>query len=235
MTFYQGRHRARVFRLYDTRTVGHRPLTTGPSGARHSALLTWIVSRASSVYSEHVCVVRIHPRYRGTPPDEERLEYFSLAPTEKVALEQLHSIKSRIGFILQLGYFKSHHLFFVFDLPNVEADARYIQGQYFPSFQLTDLDITKVTRLKQQGLILVLFNYRLCDAEQRQALAEKARQAAMVSSKPIYVFRELMHYLEDQRVVAPGYSLMQDTIGQALTYEQERLATILVGANLFPC
>ena len=90
-----------------------------------------------------------------------------------------------------------------------------------------DLRITKVTRLKQQGLILDLFNYRICAAEHRQALLEKACQAAKVSSKPIYVFRELMHYLDDQRLVMPGYSSMQDTIGQALTQEQERLATIL--------
>ncbi len=59
--------------------------------------------------------------------DDERLEYFTLSPTEKTALEQLHSIKSRIYFILQLGYFKSHHLFFVFDLPDVEEDARYVR------------------------------------------------------------------------------------------------------------
>src|SRR5499426_273027 len=159
--------------------------------------------------------------------DEERPEYFSLAPPEKMALDQFHSIKSRIYFMLQLGYFKSHHRFFVFGLPDVEADARYIQEQYFPGFQLTDLNITKVTRLKQQGVILALFNYRICDAKQRQALLAKACQAAKVSAKPIYVFRELMHYLEDQRLVMPGYSSMQDTIGQALTHEQERLATIL--------
>src|SRR5215510_14442013 len=79
--------------------------------------------------------------------DDERHEYFALSPTEKAALEQLHSIKSRIYFILQLGYFKSRHLFFVFDLPEVEEDARYIQGHYFPEFHLDDLDITKVTRL----------------------------------------------------------------------------------------
>ena len=36
-----------------------------------------------------------------------------------------------------------------------------------------------------------------------------------------------MHSLEDQRLVMPGYSSMQDIIGQALTHEQERLATIL--------
>src|SRR6266487_4233108 len=157
--------------------------------------------------------------------DDERLEYFALSPTEKSALEQLHSIKSRIYFILQLGYFKSHHMFFMFDLPAVEEDARYVQELYFPDLQLNVLDITKVTRFRQQGLILKLFSYRSCDAEQRQALAVKARQAATVSAKPIYIFRALMHYMAEQRIVAPGYTLMQDTVGQAFTYEQERLTT----------
>lgn len=159
--------------------------------------------------------------------DKERPEYFSISPAEKRALDQLHSIKSRICFILQIGYFKSHHLFFVFGLPEVETDARYVQEQYYPDFQLTDLRITKVTRLKQQKLILDLFNYQICDAEHRQALSDKARQAAKLSSKPVYVFRELIHYLEGQRLVMPGYTSMQDIIGQALTHEQERLATIL--------
>jgi TnpA family transposase len=159
--------------------------------------------------------------------DDERLEYFALSPTERATLGQLHSIKSRIYFILQLGYFKSHHLFFVFDMPDVEEDTRYVQTQYFPDFPLDDLDITKVTRLRQQSLILELFRYRTCDAAQRQALAAKARQAAMVSAKPMYIFRELMHFLAEQRIVAPGYSFMQDTVGQALTHEQDRLSAIL--------
>lgn len=159
--------------------------------------------------------------------DDERIEYFALSPIEKATLEQLHSIKSRIYFILQLGYFKSRHMFFVFELPDVEEDARFIQRQYFPDFHLDDLDITKVTRLRQQSLILELFRYRMCDAEQRQGLAAKARQAVMVSAKSVFVFRELMHYLKDQRIVAPGYSFTQDTISEALTYEQDRLAVIV--------
>ena len=159
--------------------------------------------------------------------DDERLEYFALSLTERATLEQLHSIKSRIYFILQLGYFKSHQLFFVFDMPDVEEDTQYVQTQYFPDFPLDDLDITKVTRLRQQSVILELFRYRTCDAEQRQALAAKARQAAMVSARPIYIFRELLHFLDEQRSVAPGYSFMQDTVGQALTHEQDRLSSIL--------
>ena len=69
--------------------------------------------------------------------DEARLEHFSLAPPEKAVLEQFHSIKSRISFILQLGYFKSHHLFFVFTLSEVAEDVRYIHDQYFPHVPLT--------------------------------------------------------------------------------------------------
>ena len=91
--------------------------------------------------------------------DDERLEYFALSSTEKATLEQLHSIKSRLYFILQLGYFKSHHMFFVCDLPEVEEDARAIQRQYLPDFPFEDLDITKVTRLRQQSVILELFHY----------------------------------------------------------------------------
>ena len=49
----------------------------------------------------------------------------------------------------------------------------------------------------------------------------------MVSAKPMYIFRELMHYLAEHRIVLPGYTLLQDTVGQALTHEQERLTTIL--------
>ena len=50
-----------------------------------------------------------HPRFT----QEERGEYFSLAPREKAALEQLRVINAKIYFILQLGYFKARKMFFV--------------------------------------------------------------------------------------------------------------------------
>ena len=38
---------------------------------------------------------------------EERVQYFALSPKEKSVLDQLHSIKSGVYFILQLGYCRS--------------------------------------------------------------------------------------------------------------------------------
>src|SRR6266571_572363 len=59
MTFGQGAHRVRLCRCFDTRTAGRHTLTTVTDGALRSALLRWIVSRASEGYSKHARVVRI--------------------------------------------------------------------------------------------------------------------------------------------------------------------------------
>lgn len=158
---------------------------------------------------------------------EEQNEYFALSPKETAAIEQLHSIKSRIYVILQLGYFKARHLFFVFSFPSVSTDIQFIQERYFTTFQLTEFEPTKVTRLKHQHIILELCNYQTCDDTERRKLLEKAQQAAKVCGKPIYIFRELLRHLEAQRLVAPGYSFMQDVVGQAIGSEQDRLITLV--------
>jgi len=168
----------------------------------------------------------LYGRPRFTP--EERLQYFSLSQPEKELLAELRSVKSQTYFILQLGYFKAKNLFFTFNLREAEEDVQYILQQYFNNTKI-DLEstINKRTRLKHQRLILQLTNYRSCDAEQRQALETKARQAAMVCSKPVYIFQQLIHYLQEHRIVALGYSSLQDTVGRALTSEQDRLTTLV--------
>jgi hypothetical protein len=41
-----------------------------------------------------------------------------------------------------------------------------------------------------------------------------------ISAKPIYVFQALVQYLESHRVVAPGYSFLQDVVSRALGKER---------------
>jgi hypothetical protein len=87
--------------------------------------------------------------------------------------------------------------------------------------------VTKGTRLKHQYLILALCRYKICDDAGRHHLEVKAREAARISSKPIFVFRQIMLELEAGRITIPGYSFLQDTVGQALNFEQNRLTNIL--------
>ncbi len=156
--------------------------------------------------------------------DEERELYFALTASEKAALEDLHSAKSKIAFILQLGYFKARHLFFVFTANDVAVDLNHVAGRYFPGIAEPECSVSKRTRLKHQRLILALCKYKICDDGDRQHLEVKAREAAMVSGKPIYVFRQVLLELEARRLTVPGYSFLQDTVGQALIFEQNRLA-----------
>lgn len=160
---------------------------------------------------------------------EDRRNYFSLSQPEKELLQILRSVKSRAYFVLQLGYFKAKHLFFTFELHEVVEDLQYVLKQHFDNSKITDLNsVDKSTRLKQQRLILELTNYRSCDTKERQQIEVRARKAAAVCSKPIYIFREIMNYLSEQRIVAPSYSYIQETVvGKALTYENNRLITMM--------
>jgi TnpA family transposase len=158
----------------------------------------------------------------------EQTEYFTLSQLDLEIIEGFGSIKSQVYFILQLGYFRAKHLFFLFTLNEVERDFQYIIEQHFNSKQIGGIKvIDKQTRLKQQRLILELHRYRLCGKEERLDLEQKAQQSAKVYSKPIYVFRELINYLTDQQIVIPGYSLMQDIVSRALTSEHNRLTKII--------
>jgi hypothetical protein len=70
--------------------------------------------------------------------DEERTTYFQLTPPEKTVLAELGTTSSKIHFILQLGYFKARHRFFVFDIDEVLVDAHYVQKSIFIDYLAGD-------------------------------------------------------------------------------------------------
>jgi hypothetical protein len=66
--------------------------------------------------------------------------------------------------------------------------------------------LSKPTRLEQQQVILKLFGYQLCDTAANSELEQKAKRVAMLSTQPIFILREVLQYLTNQRIVAPGYT-----------------------------
>jgi Domain of unknown function (DUF4158) len=165
---------------------------------------------------------------RPTFTPEERLYYFALSQPEQETLQAFRAVKAQVSFILQLGYFKAKHVFVPCDLTEPHEDLAYVLASYFPTTALEDRrPLHKRTRLKQHHVILALCNYRSCDAKARQHLATQARHAATVFAKPVYIFRELLHYLDEHRIVVPGYSFLQELVSTALTDEQHRLTAIV--------
>jgi TnpA family transposase len=154
--------------------------------------------------------------------DEERLTYFALSETERTLITHL-PIKTRVYFILQLGYFKAQKQFFAFRLDEMTDDLIYIHETHYPNFEIEAYGVRAKTRLSQQRIILNLCRYRPCEELERKMLEGKAAQLAKVSSKPIYLFRELLQYLEENKIVMPPYTYLQDAIGKVLQQEQRRL------------
>ncbi len=160
---------------------------------------------------------------------DERTDVFTLTQPEKDLLASSTHIPIQLYFLLQLGYFKAKQMFFTFTFDDVVEDVTYLLERYFPDTPPPELRIlNKRTILKQRQRILELFGYRLCTPTDRHDLFLRAQQAARISSKPIYVLRELLHYLTEHCLVKPGYTLLQEEfVGKALTAEVKRLATML--------
>lgn len=162
--------------------------------------------------------------------DEERLLYFSLSETEFELLTKFRSFASKLNFILQLGYFKARHLFFNFEFQTVAADAEFIRRRYFPQEKMKIRKLEKVvvkTILKHRRTIIELYNYQFCGQSEKKLIEQVAQNSAKISSKPIYIFREILNFLQTQRIILPGYSFLQDIISKALLVEVDRLQTLL--------
>ena len=161
---------------------------------------------------------------------EERITYFTLDPLEEEQLKNIRYINAAVYFILQLGYFKAKKQFFFFDSQDVTDDIKYILQRYFLNeSEKTHLTLSKLTRLSQQAQILQLHDYRTCSPEWKEKLQEKASSLVAIYTKPVYVFKELLNFLEHHRIVLPGYSFMQEeVIGRAMTDERKRLEQAVI-------
>ena len=40
---------------------------------------------------------------------------------------------------------------------------------------------------------------------------------AMLSAQPVFILREVLQYLTNQRIVAPGYTYLQDMVGRTVS------------------
>ncbi len=159
--------------------------------------------------------------------EEDRRLYFALSPSERDLVDGVYTISVAVHLILQLGYFKAKRQFFVYAREAVTEDLEHILRRHFPAPEMADIKgLSKPTRLEQQQVILKLFGYQLCDTAAKSELEQKAKRVAMLSTQPIFILREVLQYLTNQRIVAPGYTYLQDMVGRTVSGERHIRQTI---------
>jgi hypothetical protein len=148
--------------------------------------------------------------------------------TDEYTLAHSHrSLDMKVFFILQLGYFKAKRMFFSFTNNEITEDLEFIKNKYFPSESISyTFNIVKSTRWYQQQKILSLLSYHVFDANWKERLHERASRCVKISARPVYMFKDLLDYLEKAKVVLPAYSTMQKIISKAIIEERERLTAL---------
>jgi Domain of unknown function (DUF4158) len=160
--------------------------------------------------------------------DEDRCLYFDLSANEQSAVDEVHTSSATVHLALQLGYFKAKWQFFVYEREAVLDDLDYILQKHFPGRELATVKgLSKPTRLEQQRIILQLFDYRIADSTAKAELEQKAQRVAMLSTHPVFILREALKYLTNQRIVAPRYTTMQDMVSRIVAGERRRITVLL--------
>lgn len=158
---------------------------------------------------------------------EERAFYFSLDESEKIEMELLKSLESRVYFILQLGYFRYKSMFFNFtSFEEVKEDVEYISNQYFQGTKIKKM-IGKQTCFDNHSKILTLLSYKYYNKETENKLLEMTYQHSKTCADQRFIFDSVLNYLDQERISIPGYSTLQKIISRVLLEEQERLQSII--------
>ena len=162
--------------------------------------------------------------------DHERELYFAVDDNEAEILANLHTINTKIFFILQLGYFKAKHRFFKVNLKKANKDIAFINKKYYQN-KVAFTPITRERIYQQKKLILSYLKYQECSDVLLHKLKEQFLSLVKLFPRPQNVIRELITYCDTQNIVLPGYRKLQDMYTECVRIELQRMAKVI---DIFP-
>lgn len=163
----------------------------------------------------------------------ERTLYFSINELERNVLNHYSNVRTRVYFILQLGYFKAKHQFFKFTFEDVSDDVEYIIANFFDS-STTILSgyISRNYIDQQKNDILKLFNYQDWSTRHREKIQGYICEFLRFYPKSHSALRQLIDYLDSKQIVIPTYRTLQDMFSAAFSAEEKRLDQIILSMPL---
>jgi TnpA family transposase len=160
--------------------------------------------------------------------DEKEL-YLTLNERECVIINNYSTIKTRVFFILQLGYFKAKQQFFKFDLADVQSDVEYAISHFFTDTgTITSGRISRDYITRQKNDILKLFDYREWSPKYAPQAESHLCELLRYYPKSHSALRQLLTYFEAQKIIIPSYRNLQDMFTAAYSAEEIRISSIIL-------
>src|SRR5271156_6272564 len=159
--------------------------------------------------------------------DRQRLTYLSLSGPELALASSRSGLHTQVWCALQIGYFKAKHAFFRFTWDEAQEDCTFVLARYFRDQLFQGQATTKHEHYAQRSIIAALFGYRLWAADFLTQLAQQAAQIVRRDVTPGFVVAELIAWLNERKIVRPGYTTLQTLISEALSAARGRLGGLL--------
>jgi hypothetical protein len=159
--------------------------------------------------------------------DAQRLEYLAMTETELALAASRPALYAQVYCVLQLGFFKAKHAFFRFDWDHVEDDLAFVLSRYFNGESFEPITVTKHEHYTQCDLIAKLFSYRLWSSSFLPQLSQQAMQIVRRDVTPGFVAAELIVWLNENKIIRPGYTTLQKLISETLSAERRRIGDLL--------
>lgn len=159
--------------------------------------------------------------------DGQQLEFLSLPESELALAYCRIGLPAQVYCILQIGYFKAKHAFFRFTWDDVHEDGTFVLTRYFDGQTFEPCAISKHEYYAQRAMIAQRFGYQLWSTAFLPQLTQQAAQIVRRDVTPGFIVAELIAYLNEHKVVRPGYATLQRLISEALSAERRRLGNLL--------
>ena len=160
--------------------------------------------------------------------DNERQYYFALNDAEIQIMKSLGSVNSRIYFITQLGYFKATSLFFPHDFLSHQEDLSFITNDLFSKTTTKPILLpSNKTRKKIHNHILELTGFTATKETIHQSIQSMLSNKVTINTNPIYLFYEILLFLQENKMRLLGYTTLQNLISETLITEERRLRDTL--------
>jgi len=161
--------------------------------------------------------------------NQQRKEFFSFTENELALIKQNKQEHINLYFSLQLAYFKAKKMFFQFSWDEVDKlDLEFVSGNYFDNRSITKKFITKHQRYFQRDTITDFFGYKPWNATFFSLLLEQTKQIIKRDLAPNFIARELIMFLQNNKIIRPGLTTLQDIVTQSTNNERVRINKILL-------
>lgn len=147
---------------------------------------------------------------------QERSLYFTVPRDVRLILNRIREPANRVGFLIQLGYFRAAGKFFSARLFR-KRDVSHIYRQLELEPAEMDGYVDRIPRRHRQR-ILTMLKWSYLDAESYSMMRDTASRLVKDQEHPKDVFAALLDLCWRQRWVIPEYSVLAETISDCYTH-----------------